>query len=124
MRNTSNTFLIWHVFLFVLIAASFLLNTGCSSSKYIPEKLEAALQQEINKYEKESSDASIQFKGKTNGSINNDMESKLRETGISVESVIGDIFTATGNVESIKKTTLLEFVVFLETAKQMDLKQK
>lgn len=124
MENTSIVFLIRSALLFILITASFLLNTNCSSSNYIPDKMETALQQEIRKLEKENSDTLIQFKGKTNGIINEDMKSKLKETGIIVESVIGDIFTASGNAESIKKTTLLEFVVFLESAKQMDLKQK
>ncbi len=124
MKNISSSLLISSVYSFVLIATSFLLNFSCSSSKYISEKLETALQQEIRKFEKDNSLAAIQFKGKTNSSINEEMKSKLLETGISIESVIGDIFTASGSVESIKKTTLPEFVVFLESAKQMDLKSK
>ncbi|GIK23024.1 MAG: hypothetical protein PHY57_03450 [Ignavibacterium sp.] len=124
MKNFSNSFLVWSMFSFAMVATSLLFNISCSSSKYIPEKLETALQQEIRKYEKDNSHISIQFKGKTISSINEDMKSKLKEAGISIESVIGDIFTASGSVESIKKTTLLEFVVFLESAKQMDLKSK
>ena len=124
MENSSSSFLIRSVLWFILITGAFLLNTNCSSSNYIPEKMETSLQLEIKKLEKENSDILIQFKGKTNGIINDDIKSKLKETGLIVESVIGDIFTASGNAESIKKTTHLEFVVFLESGKQMDLKQK
>lgn len=95
---------------------------GCSSAEYIPEKMDATLKQRISFLEKEEPNSFIQFTGKTNSSINDEMKTELEATGIKVESIIQDVFTAAGTAESIKKTTLLDFVIFLELAKKMDMK--
>jgi hypothetical protein len=84
--------------------------------------MDTPLQQRIRQLEKEDPNAIIQFAGKTNQSINEDMIAKLKSTGITTESIIEDIFTASGNAESIKKVSLLDFIVFLEIAKKLDIK--
>lgn len=100
-----------------------IMSISCASSaEYIPEKLESPLHQRILHLEKEEPDALIQFAGKSNSTINNDMKKQLESAGLSVETIIKDIFTASGNAESIKKTTLLDFVVFLEIAKKLNIK--
>ena len=99
------------------------MNISCSSSsEYIPEKMDTPLQQRIRQLEKEDPNAIFQFAGKTNRSINEVMIAKLKSTGITTESIIEDIFTASGNAESIKKVSLLDFIVFLEIAKKLDIK--
>lgn len=96
---------------------------GCSSSaEYIPEKMDTPLQQRIRQLEKDDPNTIIQFAGKTNQSINEKMIAELKLTGITTESIIEDIFTASGNAESIKKVSLLDFIVFLEIAKKLDIK--
>jgi hypothetical protein len=100
-----------------------IMSIGCASSaEYIPEKLETPLHQRILYLEKEEPDILIQFAGKSNTSINDEMKKKLESAGLLIETIIRDIFTASGNAESIKKTTLLDFVVFLEIAKKLDIK--
>ena len=100
-----------------------IMSIGCASSaEYIPEKLETPLHQRILHLEKEEPNSLVQFAGKTNSVISDEMKKKLESAGLSVETIIRDIFTASGNAESIKKTTLLDFVVFLEIAKKLDIK--
>ena len=50
------------------------------------------------------------------------MKTTLESTGIKTESIVQDIFTASGDIESIKKLTLLDFVTYLELVKKLDLK--
>lgn len=95
----------------------------CSSSaEYIAEKMDTPLQQRINQLEKDNPDEIIRFAGKTNRPIIEEMTAKLKSTGITIESIVEDIFTASGNSESIKKVSLLDFVVFLEIARRLDIK--
>ena len=95
---------------------------GCSSSsEFKAEKMDSPLQQKIRQLEKESPDAAIQFTGKTNAPITDEMKTKLQSTGLKTESIIGDIFTASGTVESIKKASMLDFVVYMEIAKNLEI---
>jgi hypothetical protein len=113
------------LFFFSLLILSFgipILIVSCSSSEYIPEKMDTSLQQKIHQLEKENSNEIIQFTGKTNTSISDEVKGKLQSTGITTESIVQDIFTASGNLESIKKLSLLECVKYLELAKKLDLK--
>lgn len=106
----------------VLFVSIPLMILGCSSSsEYIPEKMDTPLQQRIRQLEKEDPNAIIQITGKTSTPINEEMKTRIKSTGITTESIIQDIFTASGNVESIKKVTLLDFVVYLEIAKKLDI---
>jgi len=92
-----------------------------SSSEYMPDKMDTPLQQRISQLENEDPNQIIQITGKTSTPINEEMKTRIISTGITTESIIQDIFTATGNVESIKQLTLLDFVVFLEIAKKLDI---
>ena len=97
--------------------------TACSSSaKYDSTKMDTSLNQKILSLEKEDSNITIQFTGKTNVVINDQMKKELQETGINIETVVSDIFTANGTVSSIKKTSLLDYVVYLELVKNLDIK--
>ena len=96
--------------------------TACSSSaKYNSTKMDSSLNQKILSLEKEDSNITIQFTGKTNAVINDQMKKELQETGINIETVVSDIFTANGTVISIKKTSLLDYVVYLELVKNLDI---
>jgi hypothetical protein len=106
----------------VLFVSIPLMILGCSSSsEYIPEKMDTPLQQRIHQLEKEAPNKIIQITGKTSTPINEEMKTRINSTGITTESIIQDIFTASGNVESIKKVTLLDFVIYLEIAKKLDI---
>ena len=113
------------LFFFLLLILSIgipILIVSCSSSEYIPEKMDTPLQQKIHQLEKENPNEIIQFTGKTSIPISDEIKTKLQSTGIVTESIMQDIFTASGNIESIKKLTLLEFVTYLELAKKLYLK--
>ncbi len=96
---------------------------NCSGSNdYSPEKMDTALQQKITNLENTDPDAPVQFLGKCSTAVDAEMEAKLRSTGISVESIVKDIFTATGTVEGVKKVSALDFVVSLELARRLEIK--
>ncbi len=96
---------------------------SCSaSSEFKPEKMDTPLKQKIQQLEKGNTNEIIQFTGKTNTPITAEIKAKLQSVGITTESAIEDIFTASGNVESIKKASLLDFIVFMEIAKKLDIK--
>lgn len=106
------------------LLGTLIMNISCSSADYIPEKMESSLHQRIIYLEKEDPNTIVQFAGKSDKNINDEMKKKIESSGATVESIVQDIFTASGKVESIKKTSLLEFIVYLEIAKNLDLKNK
>ncbi len=106
----------------VLFVSIPLMILACSSSsEYMPEKMDTPLQQKIRQLEKEDPNAIILITGKTSTPITEEIITRIKSTGITTESIIQDIFTASGNAESIKKITLLDFIVFLEIAKKSDI---
>jgi len=110
------------MFALLLFCGILIIGISCSSSEYVSEKMDIALQQKIRDMEKNNGDEIIRFNGKTDREINDELKGKLESTGIKTESIIKDIFTASGNKESIKKLTLLDFIVYLEIAKELELK--
>ncbi len=109
--------------IFLISFGGALLLYGCAASaEYNPSKMDTSLNQKVSSLEKENPDTIIQFTGKTIESINDEMKTKLEETGIKIETVANDIFTATGNVESVKKVSLFDFVISLELVKKLDIK--
>jgi hypothetical protein len=107
----------------ILVTAIPILIVGCSSSsEYKPEKMDTPLQQKIRELDNGNTYTIIQFAGKTSMPINDEMTTKLKSTGLTIESIIGDIFTASGTTESIKKVTMYDFVVYLELAQKLDIK--
>lgn len=105
----------------VLGGASIFLTACAASAEYSPEKMDSPLNQKIRSLD-ENSETSIQFTGKTNDSINDQMKEELQDTGINIETVAGNIFTANGTISSIKKASLLDFVVYLELVKKLEIK--
>jgi hypothetical protein len=108
----------------ILVTAIPILIVGCSSSssEYKPEKMDTPLQQKIRELDKDNTNTIIQFTGKTSMPINDEMTTKLKSTGLTIESIISDIFTASGTTESIKKITMYDFVVYLELAQKLNIK--
>ena len=111
-----------YLFAFATLAGMLIFFTACSSSaKYNSTKMDTSLNQKILSLEKEDPDITIQFTGKTNAVITDQMKKELQETGINIETVVSDIFTANGTVSSIKKTSLLDYIVYLELVKNLDI---
>lgn len=116
----------YSVFIKLVVLISFggaLLLNGCAASaEYNSSKMDTSLNQKITQLEKENPDSIIQFTGKTSENISDQMKSEIEETGIKVETTAGDIFTANGDINSVKKVSMLDFVVYLELVKKLDIK--
>lgn len=111
------------LFSFAILGGLVILLNGCAASaEYSPEKMDSPLNQKIRSMDDENSDMSIQFTGKAKDVVNEQMKKELQDAGINIETVAGDIFTANGTAGSIKKASLLDFIVYLELAKKLDLK--
>lgn len=100
-----------------------LMNVSCAcSSEFVPEKMDAPLQQKIRSMESEDSIVAIQFTGRTSSEITPEMKKELESTGITIESTVQNIFTAKGTTSAVKKVTMYDYVVYLEMARTLDLK--
>jgi starvation-inducible outer membrane lipoprotein len=88
---------------------------GCSSvNDQYKEKLDFGLKSKVNK----NSSESISFFGKCNEVINDDIKTSLEKTGIQIQTISKDIFTASGSAEQIIKLAKLEVIKSLEESKE------
>lgn len=106
----------------LLGGASLFFGACAASAEYAPEKMDSPLNQKIRTLDNENSEMPVQFTGKTLDVINEQMKDELQDTGIIIETIAGNIFTANGTTSSIKKVSLLDYVVYLELAKKLDIK--
>ncbi|WKZ68785.1 MAG: hypothetical protein QY331_12570 [Melioribacteraceae bacterium] len=100
-------------FLFVLLPILLLIGCSTMNDDY-QNKLDQSLRMELSDSGNKDSEQKIQFLGKCNTEITDKMRTELEETGVSVESVIKDIFTATGTRKQIIELAKLESVIRLE----------
>lgn len=91
-----------------------LLLFSCSSNNFDESKMDIQLRQKINSVEEKSPDTTINFLGKCSSTINHEMKSEIENLGIEIQTIIGEIFTASGNAVQIKELTRLEYIVSLE----------
>jgi hypothetical protein len=116
--NQSMHFLSLFLIITLLISLS-----GCSSSQEGSlDKMDTALRQKLSKVEKENPDELIQFIGKSSSEISPAVNVDISSTGVQTESIIGNIFTASGNAESIKKLSLKDFITSLELVRTQEIK--
>jgi len=112
-----------YLFAFATLTGTLIFLTACSSSaKYNSTKMDTSLNQKILSLEKEDPNIIIQFTGKTSVVINDQMKKEIQDTGIKIETIVSDIFTANGTVKSIKEISLLDYVVYLELVKNLEIK--
>lgn len=103
--------------LFTLFSITFLCSCGSGNSEM--KKIDSPL---LNKLETAGSAEQIQFLGKCREKISDELKQQIESTGVSVQSVIDTIFTATADPESIKKLAAKDFIVVLELSIERDLK--
>lgn len=108
--------------LMILLLGFPILNINCSGSEYIPEKMDTPLQQKIRIAEEENSNTILQFTGKTKEDMSSEMRKDLESKGITIASVVTNIFTASGTAVAIKEISNCEFIVYLELARTLDIK--
>ena len=97
----------------IIFMVLFLLLTiiGCSSVENNNSKIDSALRQELNNY---TGAKPIQFFGKCVRNIDDEVKSQIEATGVKVESVVKDIFTANGSAEQIFDLAELEIIKILQ----------
>ena len=88
---------------------------GCRSpeSAYTVRKMDARLRSVID--EKKLKD--VHFTGHCTEAISAELRARLQETGIDVQTVVGDRFTAIGSPRQIRKLVRLDFIIRLTAAK-------
>ncbi|MCZ7601909.1 MAG: hypothetical protein C4543_08360 [Ignavibacteriales bacterium] len=96
-----------------LLIVLFFIGCGAMNEEY-QDKLDPNLLMELSDENSQNDDGLIQFLGKCRTEITAEMRTELEETGVSVESVIKDIFTATGTRKQIIELAKLESVIRLE----------
>lgn len=97
----------------LLFTISFLI-LSCSSNNINEEKMDTLLRQKVNLLMKESPSERTDFIGKCNIPIDQEVRSEIENLGIEIQTIIGDIFTASGNAVQIKELTRFEYIVSLE----------
>jgi len=86
----------------------------CSGRSLGPSgnKMDARLRDRVKRNETE-----IAFSARCASTVDSVMKSQLQSVGIRLDSVIGDIFTARGSAEGIRKTAKFDFIIRLESSK-------
>lgn len=101
--------------MWIFLIVSVMLLFSCSSSqKLSSDKFDAPLRQKLVQVEESNSEELVQVIGKCVEPINQEMRESLAAAGITVNSVIGDIFTASGSAKQIRKAAKLKFVSQLQ----------
>lgn len=84
---------------------------ACSSSRRsVKDKFDAPMRQKLSVIEKNGGDESIKFFGKCSHSIDGEMRKSLENSGVKIETVVGDIFTGAGTPGQIRRLAALDFV--------------
>lgn len=98
----------------VLIVSVTLIFSCSSSQKLSSDKFDTPLRQKLVQAEESGSEEPVQVIGKCTKPVNREMRESLTTTGITVNSVIGDIFTASGSAKQIREAAKLKFVSQLQ----------
>lgn len=77
-------------------------------------KMDAPLKQKLADVEGSDTAASILFLGKCARPLDDAMREALSQAGVTVNTVTGDIFTASGTAAQIKTAAALDFVTQLQ----------
>ncbi|MCB0307371.1 MAG: hypothetical protein KDI38_26650, partial [Calditrichaeota bacterium] len=77
-------------------------------------KFDAPLKQKLAEVEASDAAAQLRFLGKCAQPIDDTMREALSKAGVTVNSVTGDIFTASGTAAQIKSAAQLDFVTQLQ----------
>lgn len=107
--------------IFFLILFSIMSVTCSSPERNSDSKFDAPLRQKLASLD-DKSDVKVEFLGKCNAPINDEMKSQLVLTGIDIQTIINEIFTASGTPAQIKKTAEFNFVSQLQLSTERKIK--
>lgn len=97
---------------FLMFVLAFILACASSHSNK-PQKLDAPLQQKVEAAEKSGSEEPIQVLGKCSQPVSEEMRAQLAASGATINTVVGDIFTASGTARQIRKLAKHDRVIQL-----------
>lgn len=98
-----------------ILIFTLLLMMACSSTRFDPSgKLDLPLKKKLSEVEKSKSGELIQFLGKCDRPISGELRSALEESGVTIRSVVNEIFTASGNSEQIRRLAAYDQVIQLQ----------
>ena len=107
---------------YIVLLLLFSIVGGCSQALSEGEnKMDSPLMQKITSLEKENQNESFKIFGKCSEEITEKFKMTIEETGLEVESTIGDIFTASGTTDQIRKTAKLKFVTQLSLSTKSEM---
>jgi len=91
----------------------FALYSCAPSVPYFETKMDVKLKQKIAFLERDNSTEIISIIGKADKSISEEMKEQMIEQNVKVESVINNLFTASGNYKAIKNLAGLGFINYI-----------
>lgn len=101
----------------VLILLSIFILSGCR--ELIPQDVLAKMDMTLRSKVQEELREEILFSGRYEGAITEDVKKELVSSGIVIQTVAGEIFTARGRSAAIVKVARMEGVVRLESGKKV-----
>jgi hypothetical protein len=115
-----NAFLILFIFVF---ASNICANPPNDFSPHIDEsikqKLDPSILMELEWLKKgEQISKPLKIIVRTKGKINDSQEKQIKEVGLTIGSILGDIFTATGPLTVVLKTASFDFVIHIEISRK------
>jgi len=89
----------------------------------VKRKLDPSILMELKSLEKEERlSEPLNIIVRTKAKMNDFQEKQIEEVGLTIHSILGDIFTATGSLSAVLRTASFDFVIQMELSKE--LKQK
>jgi len=99
-----------HYQFLIIFLAVCLVSCSSTHNKPAKEKFDVPLLQKIEEVKKKGTNETIQIFGKCQGDIDDRKKIDIEKTGIKVESVVGNIFTGAGTINSLQEMAKLDFV--------------
>jgi len=84
-----------------------------SSAPYYETKMDVQLKEKIESLEQDNSAEIISVIGKADRTISEEMKKQMTMQNVYVESVINNLFTASGNHQAIKHLAGLDFINYI-----------
>jgi hypothetical protein len=86
----------------------------------VKQKFDPSILMELERLKKEEQiSKSLKIIVRTKGKINDSQEKQMEELGLTIGSISGDIFTATGPLTAVLKTASFDFIIHIELSRKL-----
>ena len=85
----------------------------------IKEKLDPSLLLELER-QKPEGESSLHVIVRTGKNVGHLQRKRIEEAGLTIDSIFGDIFTATGPLAAVLQTASFAFVVYIELSQKLE----